>query len=102
MKSRILTGIGSLVVVACHAAWKWAGAGGTSYPGTIGTLGPVFFIALLLWPMFAVSTVYFGSILLGAHSADRPKVTAALFLPIIVYGIYFLVVGGSGERAGLR
>jgi hypothetical protein len=32
----------SLLVVLSHAAWKWGGAGGKSYEGTIGTLGPAF------------------------------------------------------------
>jgi hypothetical protein len=33
---------------------------------------------------------------------ERSKAIALFFLPIIIYGIYFLIVGGSGERAGIR
>jgi hypothetical protein len=98
----ILIGFFSLIVVALHASWKWAGAGGTSYPGTFGTLGPAFFGALLLWPMFVVSCICFAIILMRAPSPEKPKTVALLFVPIILYGVYFLIVGGSSERAGLR
>ena len=98
--TRMLVGIASLVVVVCHASWKWAGAGGHSYPGTFGTVGPVFFVALLLWPMFAVSALYIPIILFGRRSEHNPKTVAILFVPMLLYGIYFLIVGGSGLRAG--
>jgi hypothetical protein len=41
-------------------------------------------------------------ILFRNASPKTPKAAALLFAPIIFYGIYFLIVGGSGERAGLR
>ena len=92
----------SLAVVAFHAAWKWGGAGGTAYAGTIGTLGPAFFIGLLLWPMWITSLVCVFSILLRKAPTQRAKSVALLFAPILIYGVYFLIAGGSGERAGLR
>jgi hypothetical protein len=95
-------GIFSLLVVLAHAAWKWAGAGGMSYIGTIGTLGPAYFGAILLWPTFAISCVCVGIILFRPGAPERSKAIAFFFLPIIIYGIYFLIVGGSGERAGIR
>jgi hypothetical protein len=98
--TKIILGAISLVVVICHASWKWGGAGGKSYPGTFGTVGPVFFGALLLWPMFAVSAVCIATTLFGPPSPGKSKTRAIFFLPIILYGIYFLVVGGSSFRAG--
>ena len=92
----------SLLVVLLHAAWKWGGAGGTSYPGTVGTVGPAFFGALLLWPMFITSCVCIAIILLRPRTPGKPKTVALLFAPIILYGIYFLIFGGSGGRAGIR
>jgi len=100
MIARTILGFTSLIVVACHASWKWAGAGGKSYPGTFGTVGPAFFGAVLLWPMFAVSAICISIILFGNRSPNRSKAVALLFVPIILYGIYFLIVGGSGLRAG--
>jgi hypothetical protein len=91
----------SLLVVLFHAAWKWGGAGGTSSPGTYGPVGPAFFLALLLWPMFVASCISVVVILMRQRS-ERSRVVGLLFLPIILYGIYFLIFGGSGERAGIR
>jgi hypothetical protein len=91
----------SLLVVASHAAWKWGGACGTSYPGTTGSLGPIFFAALLLWPCWVIACVSVPVILFRQKS-QRCKVVALLFAPILIYGIYFLIAGGSGERAGIR
>jgi len=92
----------SLLVVFLHASWKWGGAGGTSSPGTFGPVGPVFFVALLLWPMFLTSCVCVATILLRLRTPEKSKTVALLFVPIILYGIYFLIFGGSGERAGIR
>jgi|SRR5579862_2126380 len=92
----------SLVVVALHAAWKWGGAGGTAYVGTVGTLGPAYFGALLLWPVWVVSCICVLAILFGRQPEKRSKTFAWIFAPVILYGVYFLVAGGSGERAGLR
>lgn len=97
-----ILGLFSFAVIACHVAWKWFGAGGTSYPGTFGTLGPVFFIAMLIWPMFVTACVCVGRMLLQPHSSKRSKLVALLFIPIILYGTYFLIFGGANERAGLR
>ena len=95
-------GVFSLLVLLCDAAWRWGGAGGTSYPGAVGTVGPVFFAALLLWPMFVTSGICVAIILFRPRMPEKPKAVALLFVPIIVYGIYFLIFGGSGERAGIR
>jgi len=92
----------SLLVVLLHAAWKWGGAGGTSSPGTFGPVGPAFFVALLLWPMFVTSCACVGIILFRLRTPEKSKAVALLFVPIILYGIYFLIFGGSGERAGIR
>lgn len=98
----IWLGVFSLLVALLHASWKWGGAGGASSPGAFGPVGPAFFTALLLWPMFLTSCVCVAVILLRPRAPEKPKVVALLFVPIILYGIYFLIFGDSGERAGLR
>jgi len=97
-----ILGCFTVAVVAFHAAWKWGGAGGTAYVGTIGTLGPAFFIALLLWPMWIISIVCVCIILFRKAPNHSAKAVALLFAPILIYGVYFLIAGGSGERAGIR
>jgi cytochrome c biogenesis factor len=92
----------SLLVVLLHASWKWGGAGGTSSPGAFGPVGPAFLVALLLWPMFITSCICVIAILTRPRTPEKPKAVALLFVPIILYGIYFLIFGGSGERAGIR
>lgn len=102
MRSMKVLGCLSLVIMAFHAAWKWGGAGGTAYAGTVGTLGPAFFIALLLWPMWLTSCICVPTILFRRQPTSASKALALLFVPLLAYGIYFLIVGGSGERAGIR
>ena len=97
-----ILGVLSLLDVALHAAWKWGGAGGKAYPGTVGTLGPAYFAALLLWPTWVVYCICILIILFAGPSKKRPKIVACLFAPAVIYGVYFMVVGGWGERAGLR
>ena len=92
----------SSLVVLLHAAWKWGGAGGTSLPGGFGPVGPDFRIALLLWPMFITSCICVIAILARPRSPEKSEAVALLFVPIILYGIYSLIFGGSGERAGIR
>jgi hypothetical protein len=102
MKRMFWLGGLSLLVVFLHAAWKWGGAGGTSSPGAFGPIGPAFIVALLLWPMFVTSCICVAAILFQPRTPEKSKAVALLFVPIILYGIYFLIFGGSGERAGIR
>jgi len=92
----------SLVVCMLHAAWKWGGAGGTSYIGTVGTVGPAYFGALLLWPTWIASCICAIAILFRRAATPRWQPVILLFIPLIIYGCYFLVAGGWSERAGLR
>lgn len=96
-----LAGIFSIIVVACHAAWKWGGAGGTSYVGTYGTIGPVFLVAMLLWPTF-IASVILAAIILFKERPIKGRTTVFFFMPILLYGVYFLIAGGSAIRAGIR
>jgi hypothetical protein len=102
MITKFVLGVFSLVVIVVHACWKWGQAGGPSYPGVNGPglFGPVFFTVWLLWPMFIVSLICVFSSVFGEQSRGKKLSSVILFIPMLLYGSYFLMAGGSGLRAG--
>ena len=102
MMTRIMLGSVSLAVVIVHACWKWGSAGGPSFAGVNGPglFGVVFFAVWLLWPMFVISIVCVAKILFGPYPPSKKITQIALFAPILLYGSYFLIAGGSGLKAG--